>query len=282
MKFDKKYALSEVETEEAEKELAFSDRYNGPVTFVGETGLYGYRQGNKVVLPPQFSEAFSFCNGYAIAARNGFWGILKLVDGSFQCKVTRGSSNGNEMTMDYALTVPNGWKGDPLLLYDMTDEEKKAYTSQTNNESLYDFSVTLPKGNRKVCIGNGNLLVWSNEQLKDTGMGSSSSSSVSGGEVFSVHFSSNSIKANAKDIAAMNVMIRNNSQETKSVAVKITGDRLGTIEKTLTLKAGEQGLIPVSFHKIAFKEKRSINVNVSGMANVISKKIEVNPFYEDF
>lgn len=281
MKFDKKYALSTVETEETDKDLVFADRYNGPVTYVGETGLYGYRQGNKVVLPPQFSEAFSFSNGYAIAARNGFWGILKLVEGSFQCKVTHGSSNANEITMDYALTVPNGWKGDPLLLYDMTNEEKKAYTCQTNNESLYDFSVTLPKGNRKVCIGSENLLVWSNEQLKSTDV-NSSSSSVSGNELFSVHFSSNSIKANAKDIATMNVMIRNNSQETKAVTVKITGDRLGTTEKTLTLNAGEQGLIPVSFYKIAFKERRSINVNVSGMANVISKKIEVNPFYEDF
>jgi len=283
MKFDKKYALSFVEEEEAEEELIFSDHYNGPVTYAGEAGLYGYKKGDKVILPPQFSQAFSFSNGYAIAARNGFWGILKLTEGTFQCKVSRGSSavGAEEIAMEYALKVPDEWKGGRLLLYDMTDGGKKAYTGKADSESSYEFLVALPKGKRKICIGSENLLVWSNELLQTSGVTSSSSSAL-GDEAFSVRFSSNSIKANAKDMATVKVVICNNGQEAKNVTVKITGDRLWSAEKTLTLKAGEQEAIPVSFYKIASKESRWIRVDVSGMTNVISKKIEVNPFYEDF
>lgn len=283
MKFDRKYALCLVDEEETEEETVFSENYDGPVIFAGERGLYGYKQKNKMVLPAQFSKAFSFSGGYAIAAWNDFWGILKLEDGNFDVKISHGTSatGAEETTTNYALSVPESWKGGRLLLYDMTDGGKKAYPGKANGSSLYEFSVTLPKGKRKVCIGSENLLVWSNETLQD-GDAERTASSASESYALSVQFSSNSVKANAKDIATVNVIIRNNGQEAVDVTVKVTGDRLWTVERTLSLKAGGQEAVPVSFYKIASKERRTVNVQVSGMANIISKKIGVNPFYEDF
>ncbi len=278
MKFDRKYALCLVE--EVEEEVpAISEHYDGPSAFVGVDGKYGYRQGNKIVLPPQFSQAFSFAKGYAIAAKNGYWGILKLENGDFQCKILRDAANGTNV--NYVLTIPAGWNGGRLLLYDMTDGEKKAYTGKAEGQSTYEFSVTLPAGKRNVGIGTEDLLVWSDEQQRMADA-MRSSSSLSGRDAISVRFSANSIKANAKDMATVNVIIRNDSQETRNVTVEITGDRLWGAEKTLDLEAGKQAAIPITFYKIAFKERRSVNISVSGMANTISKKIEVNPFYEDF
>lgn len=271
MKFDKKYALCQTE-EETEEEEAFSEIYDGPTAFTNETGLYGYKQGGKVILPNQFLKAYSFSNGCAIAKRNDFWGVLKLMNGTLQCKATQGASKDET---NYVVTMPDGWKGGRLLLYDMTDGEKKTYTGKMNGQSSYEFPVTLPKGKRKLYVGSDNLLLWSNE-LQVAAPSSSSSADIS------VQFSSSSVKANAKDMATVNVVVRNNGGETREVTVQVTGDRLWAAEKTLTLKSGEQGIVPASFYKIAFKEQRTINVKVSGMEKTITKKIEVNPFYEDF
>lgn len=284
MKFDRKYSLSLVEVVEDELSVS-SEHYDGPTAFVGERGLYGYRQGKKIILPSQFSEAFSFVKGYAIAARNSFWGILKLVDGDFQCKVSSESSASatEGTTVNYALTVPANWNGGRLLLYDMTNADKKAYTGKAEGQSLYEFSVLLPVGKRNIYIGTEDLLVWDSEQQQiaeaDT---MRSQSSMSNSDAISVRFSASSIKANAKDVSTVNVIISNDSEEKRKVTVKITGDRLWGVEKTLELEANKQETIPVTFYKIAFKESRSVNVKVSGKANMISKKIEVNPFYEDF
>lgn len=282
MKFDKKYALCLVE--EVEEEVyAISKHYNGPAAFVGEGGLYGYRQGNKIILPPQFSDAYSFANGYAIAARNGFWGILKLTDGDFRCKVSAESSASatEGTTVNYTLTVPVNWNGERLLLYDKTNGDNKAYTGKADGQSSYEFSVAFPNGKRNVYIGTEDLLVWSSEQQRVADAMRSSVSS-SEGKAISVQFSHNSIKANADDNATVNVIIRNGSPELKRVTVKVTGDRLWGVEKTLEIEASKQVSIPITFYKITSKERRSVNVKVSGMANLISKKIEVNPFYEDF
>ncbi len=282
MRFDKKYALTLVEeAEEVTPNVSVS--YDGPSAFAGERGLYGYRQGDKMILPPQFSEAFSFANGYAIAARNGFWGILKLTDGDFQCKVLPDSSaNATEgATMNYTLTIPSGWNGGRLLLYDLTNGERKAYTGKAEGQSVYEFSVTFPVGKREVGIGTEDLLVWS-EELQRMADARRSLSSKSNADAFSVQFSANSIKANSKDMSTVNVIIRNDGQVMRNVTVKITGDRLWGAEKSMEIEAGQQVSIPITFYKIAFKERRSVNVKVSGMANVISKKIEVTPFYEDF
>lgn len=283
MRFDKKYALTLVEEAEEVMSDDVSVYYDGPSAFAGEGGLYGYRQGDKMILPPQFSEAFSFANGYALAARNDFWGILKLTDGDFQCKVLSDSSaNAAEgATMNYTLTIPAGWNGGRLLLYDLTNGEKKAYTGKAEGQSVYEFSVTLPAGKREVGIGTEDLLVWSDE-LQRMVDAMRSLSSKSNDDAISVRFSANSIKANSKDMSTVNVIIRNDSKEMRNVTVKITGDRLWGVEKSMEIEAGQQVSIPVTFYKIVFKERRPLNVKVSGMANVISKKIEVNPFYEDF
>ncbi len=281
MKFDKKYALCLVEEVEEEASDAIA-RYDGPSAFVGEGGFYGYRQGDKIILPPQFSMAFSFAGGYAIAARDGFWGILKLMAGDFQCKVSNGSSSNTAegATMNYVLSIPADWDGGRLLLYDMTDGEKKAYAGKAEGQSAYEFSVALPAGKRNVSIGTEDLLVWNSEQQQAVDRVRTSSSEES--DAISVRFSANSVKANAKDMSTVNVILCNDSQETRSVTVKITGDRLWGAEKRLDLEAGKQATIPITFYKISLKERRTVNVSVSGMANVVSKKIEVNPFYEDF
>lgn len=276
MKFDKKYALCLVDEEEQEVTPVFAEAYDGPTTFEGKDKLCGYKQGNRIILPSQFSKAYSFSRGYAIALRNGLWGILKLMDGGFDIQA---STAGDEQI--YMVKPPAEWEGGRLLLYDMSDGNKKVYSGQADEQSSYKFSVTLPKGKRKLFIGSENLYVWSNESLPNTGMNPSLSESM-GRNAFSVRFSSNSAKANARDMATVRVFICNNKQEAQRVTVKISGDRLWPVEETFTLKANEQKVLPATFYKITSKESREINVRISGMLNVISKRIVLNPFYEDF
>lgn len=276
MKFDKKYALCMVDEEETEATPVFAEAYDGPTIFEGKDKLWGYKQDNRLILPPQFSKAYPFSQGYAIALRNGFWGILKLMNGGFDIQT---STAGEEQI--FKVKTPTEWNGGRLLLYDMTDGDKKVYSGQADGQSSYTFSVTLPQGKRKLFIGSENLYVWSNESLSHVGMNPSLSESM-GSNAFSVRFSSNSAKANARDMATVRVFIRNNKEESQRVTVKISGDRLWPVEETFTLKANGQKVFPVTFYKITSKESREINIRISGMLNVISKRIVLNPFYEDF
>ncbi len=278
LSFDRNYSLClDGEVEEATNGI--TEHYDGPSTFIGKDGLYGYCQENKTILPPQFTQALPFANGYAIAAQNGYWGILKLENGDFQCEISQDATNG--ANVNYVLTIPSNWNGGRLLLYDRTNGEKKTYTGKADGQSTYEFSVALPSSTRDVYIGTEDLLVWSEGQQRMEEE-RRLRSAVSNDDAISVRFSANSVKANAKDMSTVNVIIHNDSQETRNVTVKITGDRMWGAEKKLEIEGGKQAAIPVTFYKIVFNEKRSVNVSVSGMSNTISKKIEVNPFYEDF
>lgn len=285
MVFDEKYALISSEDEAIKENEVISTTFDGPITFIGKNNLYGYKLGDKVILPSQFNNAYSFNNGYAIASRNGYWGILKLINNDFQCKVTNKSiqnTNKEENTTNFTITIPEGWKGGKLLLFDLTDSKQKSYVGEKKDTSTYEFSVTHTKNNNSIYIGDESLYVWSNEKLDIKSETPKNESIAANKENLSVNFSAMTIKANEKDMASLYVLLSNKSSEQIELDIKISGDRLWGAEKTLKIKSGEKVSIPITFYKISLKEKRKINVKVSGIDNIISKKIEVNPFYEDF
>jgi hypothetical protein len=255
--------------------------YDGPEAFSNSKGLLGYRINGKMVLPPQFEKAYPFSGGCAIASTgNGRWGLLGLKDGSFICQYNKGTltpTSSDEVAVDYTLSIPKEWEGQSLILYDMTDDPKKSYTGKIDDQK-YTYALLLPKGDRNLAIGNDNLLIWSNESL---GLNNVAPRKLKEDDI-SVSFSSSSLTANKDNKASFRVYVRNKSSETKTIQVSLSGDRVSSIEKTLTLAPNSRESISATFYNISKREVRSTTVKVSGMDNTISKAIVVNPFYIDF
>jgi hypothetical protein len=281
LRFDYKNALLRTEDEEEELNDSYRPVYDGPEAFSNSKGLLGYRINGKMVLPPQFEKAYSFSGGCAIASTgNGRWGLLGLKDGSFICQYNEGTltpTSSDEVAVDYTLSIPKEWEGQSLILYDMTDDPKKSYTGKIDDQK-YTYALLLPKGDRNLAIGNDNLLIWSNESL---GLNNVAPRKLKEDDI-SVSFSSSSLTANKDNKASFRVYVRNKSSETKTIQVSLSGDRVSSIEKTLTLAPNSRESISATFYNISKREVRSTTVKVSGMDNTISKAIVVNPFYIDF
>ncbi|MCM1517048.1 MAG: WG repeat-containing protein [Pseudoflavonifractor sp.] len=77
------------------------DSYVDKKTFseFSENGLYGLRQGNELVVKPQFdSFPFQYADGYVVAAKAGKQGLLTVVDGNYD--VAMKSASGSRSRLD--------------------------------------------------------------------------------------------------------------------------------------------------------------------------------------
>ena len=131
-----------------------------------EQGLFGFqvKGNNDRCVPAQFSEAYSFKEGYARVKKDGKYGVLKLLsDVSFngsllqnQMKVIHGKSD----SLKYTLNLPNqlskvGWKLDvedvlgspqPYVVNRVKDGVQisfKPHLSNKEPEKNYKFSLSL-------------------------------------------------------------------------------------------------------------------------------------------
>lgn len=108
-------------------------------------GMYGYKSGERTVLPAQFSAADQFEDGYAPVVLNGRLGILKWIDGAVFAlsEVAREKRfyAGKAFTCQFVLDVPEVWR-DADLNVEVKDENGVIVDSQKEGNS-YAFSQTL-------------------------------------------------------------------------------------------------------------------------------------------
>lgn len=273
--FDEKYALTA--TNEVKENIVSAMVYDGPTTFV-ENGIYGYKQGSKVILPAQFNEVSPFSKGYAIAAKENRYGVLKLLQGDFLCRSTAGTlktADAGMESVDYVVSVPNDWKDGSLELSCINADGTKVSSSHpgdVNNSRV--FSFILPKGKPTLSLDGGSLIVW------ESGMEASEpESNLVKEDDLSISISSTTVKANVKDNAPIAITFTNNTSETIELTVMVTGDRLKSVTKKLSLAGGQTEKISTYFTKVSEEEYRTVTVSTSMTENKVSKRIKLLPFF---
>jgi hypothetical protein len=110
-----------------------------------EGGLLGYTKGGVVVLPHQFSEAQPFCQGCAIVAKDGKYGVIELVEGQFSAswpKELRVYPDGKCNKMQFSLEVPSLLERDKLGL----EFDKGDGNYQKNTLLNHEFQPCFLKG----------------------------------------------------------------------------------------------------------------------------------------
>lgn len=132
---------------------------------------YGYlRAGDHVVAPAQFDEAGPMCNGRAIVAKDGKYGVLALVEGEFLsvCSFDDGRllvcPGMNCKNLRYEVLIPESFDRDRLrLLFDKGDGKMGEV------DLALDFKPLFKEGDKTCTIraqlrSDDELLLWEEER----------------------------------------------------------------------------------------------------------------------
>ena len=247
--------------------------------------LMGYEKADRVVVPPQFSQAGRFANGCAIICQNGKFGIVKLIDGTFS-----GTFEGEDLfvasgnkapTYTYTLTIPKSLDPDALqIMFDNGDGNMHPINLHNNK---YEFTPFVDD-NANACVmkmqvmSNG-LLLWSDSLEKS---------------IMNVNLDISvpialSERANEQDVLRVQSVITNNS----NLSITVTGSFFanfakGSKNKISQKKTFKGKIAPKSkmevFADLNVVEEESTKVSVSVKVNqktigTKSATIQLKPFY---
>lgn len=273
--FDEKYCLT---SGIAKEEQVFTPvRYDGPTPYA-ENDLYGYRQGEQIVLPAQFSEAMPFSGQLALVWKNGKAGMLKLLPDSFsgqQVKGTLPTSDATLEAVDYMVTIPEEWRNAALSLSLGYEDKKSNVTSSLPGDGVATrlFSFLLPRERTAadVILEGNDLILWK-----------SSTNAKKAVEIVPLEVTvPASAKANEKDVAYFSIKFSNKNQEPMEVKVEISGDRLQSVSKTLVIPAGTTERISTFYRKVQKEEIRTILIKTS-VTEDLKKSVKLIPFFTEF
>lgn len=273
--FDEKYCLTSGTIKE--EQMTTPARYDGPTSYA-ENDLYGYRQEEKIILPAQFTEAMPFCNGLALAWRNGKVGLLKLVLESFsgqQVKGTLPTSDPAMEAVDYVVSIPEEWRNTSLSLSLVYEDKKNHVAASLPGDGaatrLFSFLLPRERGAAEVLLEGNELVLWK-----------SSTTAKRAVEIIPLEvIVPTSAKANEKDVASFSIRLSNKNQEPMEVKVEISGDRLQSVSKTLVIPAGTTERISTFYRRVQKEEIRTILIKTS-VTEDIKKSIKLLPFFTEF
>ena len=255
-----------------------------PAPFSSEQ-LMGYKDTDRVIVPPQFSRAGRFANRCAIICQNDKFGIVKLAEGSFS-----GSFEGDDLvvaagkqapTYTYSLSIPKDL--DPNVLQVMFDNGDGNMHPISLHNNKYEFTPIIDN-NTNVClmkmqVVSDGLLLWTDSLEKSiTNVNLDISVPVALSE-----------RANEQDILRVQSVITNNS----NLSVTVSGSFAAHFAKSSKNKIGQKKsfkgkIAPKSkmevFADLNVVEEESTKVSVSVKVNqkTIGTKsaiIQLKPFY---
>jgi hypothetical protein len=274
--FDEKYALQKGNNVTAVTNNSLMV-FDGPTAYT-ENNKYGYKQGSKIVIPAQFKEASPFSKGFAIASIGNYYGLLKLVQGDVKCNQVPGTlktTDNKSESVDFIISIPEDLKDCPFNLQCLnSDSTKSNCSSPGDNKTNRTFSFILPKGKRELSLFCDNLKVW------DSAMSQAPVEENSGEkDNLDISILTSSAKANAKDNAAVTIMIKNNAPSVIELTVNISGEQMKTIHQKVKLDSEKSKKFFAYFTNIRKEEYRTVTVSTSLSNNSISKRIKLLPFF---
>lgn len=134
----------------------------GPMPFA-ELNKYGYKIGEKVILPPQFISAQSFYGDYAIAQTATGFGILKLVQQPFSCKMTKAEMVDGMEDTEFVSSLPaNKDAALRLVCVDSTGMKFESEGKKSDDKATYNLSSFRERRTFTVVASDekGELVLW--------------------------------------------------------------------------------------------------------------------------
>ena len=227
-------------------------RFDSEISTFTSGQLKGYKKGEQVVLPPQFSGAGQFVNGCAIVSQNNKFGIVKLADGHFS-----GAFAGEDLlvaagkeppTYTYTLELPDIYSIDELqILVDNGDGKMQPVDMRGRTFSFTPFV----NKDAEVCVmrmevKHGGLVLWTDSLEKSvTSVSLDISTPIALSE-----------RANDQDIIQVQSVITNNSD----TPVNVSGSFSVNFAKKSKNKVGQKRSF---WGKIAPKGKMEVFVDLN-------------------
>ena len=201
-----------------------SGKDNGPTTpalsFDAEPSpfssgqLMGYMIDDRVVVPPQFSQAGQFADGRAVVGQNGKFGIVKLIDGTFSgsfegknAVITPGSKL---PTYSYSLNIPENLDPNALqFFFDIGDGIMQSVNLKNNKyEFIPSVDLNADACVMKMQVVSDGLVLWADSLEK-------SLTAISLDISLPVALSE---RANEQDVQRVQSVITNNSNSSITVS----------------------------------------------------------------
>lgn len=162
------YAFNEGVDDISPKHNETPHNFNSDITVFTSDGLYGYKSNYNITVPAQFSNAGGFANNCAIAALNGKYGIIVLMEGNFSSNIEP-----NEISfryykpskLQYTLNIPETLNSE--LLQIRFDDGNGNLNPIQLEKSTYTFTPNIEK-DAKTCtiraeVWMDNLLLWKDD-----------------------------------------------------------------------------------------------------------------------
>ena len=260
-------------------------RFDSEITTFHTGEAFGYKKGEKTVVPPQFSTAESFADGNAIVCQDSNYGIVKLLEGSLS-----GTFEGDELLVaagkeppvyTYTLKVPESLhEGALQVKIDAGDGNMQQVASQSN---VYEFRPIVNRDS-EACVMR--VEVWSDGLLLLT------DSLIKGVMQVSLDISTPvalAERANDEDELRIQSVITNNSD----IPITVSGAFSASLGKNSQNKMGQKktfkGKIApkgkmevfVDLHVVEEETARisvSVKVNQKSMGTK-SATLQLKPFY---
>lgn len=137
-----------------------------PEIFFEEKGkhkIYGYKNGENIVLPPQFLSAEPFIGGYAIAGTESGVGILKLMPKAFSCKQTKAVMDAGMENTEFTSSVYEN--ADAVLRMKCVDSTGMTFECEgqkKGNDMLFELSSFKERRTFSIIATDqkGSLILW--------------------------------------------------------------------------------------------------------------------------
>lgn len=239
--------------------IAHSSVYSRSDIVIAElNGLWGYKDfGGKWIVPPQFITAtpFNFQGFAVVGLKDGQYGILKLIEGSYHIAQEAGAlvdnTNGKE-SVAVTVTVPDFYKTQRLFLDVIGEDFNESVVLASMPGSDARVQILLPPEERVYCIRCDRLILYEKEFCPITP------------NTADLEFKINkkSARANADDYFYIDIIVSNSGKRAFKGDISIKGR--GFVCSTNWLDIDPSGMMRISgyFTKVIKRETRSIVIKV--------------------
>ena len=261
-----------------------------PIKLIEENEVYGYSSENgSVLLPPQFSDASLFQEGYAKVKKDGKFGILRLQSGSFLGKLDKSiieARNGRCKSIYYTFTYPSTFNGIPMELYvscNNYEKEKVSFNHLGNCKASYSFVPNVQDNEKEkvyhYSLYADNLLLWEDEQRITINYVKSYPPFLQTPQITGDYTVDEDgfVRADSDNKVDVYTVIENRSSEILRITVTLGGNGVMEVSEEFSIAPESNKRISTSIYQI--KERNSIEVYARTSTGLEQKVvIKVKPF----
>lgn len=250
-----------------------------------ENGKYGYTTSGKQILPAQFTKAYPFRNGYARVLHNGRYGILKLVNGDFNCSIPKKNltvKNGKSEKVNYEVNIPTAYR-DKAISISISEGGKTVQDITLSSSEEHAFQP-MPQNEVEaltyhLAIESEGLRLWEKSEDFHFDYIKFYPPILSAPQVSSEFKLDDNgyVRADKNNKVEVFATIENKSTSSISLSVTINGQGVEAKTETLHIPAESYRQITSTISNI--KERKSVEINVitdNGLKS--SSTIKVKPF----